>query len=157
LRRFASTGRWRRDAESITWTERKAAENNQGARKWKVFYRRLEIRGDGEAENPTAEESAAIPGDSHEQWDDVAKKLNGLPHGHFGRCRLQSVLDQALYVLESARHNLRIERERPQWRAFVAVEIYQFYTALEEAIRSAREIEQTTGFSGEALYAEAGE
>jgi hypothetical protein len=70
---------------------------------------------------------------------------------------LRSVLDQVFYVVESTRYNLRAEGVHPQWRAFVALEMYQFYTALEEAIRSAREIEQSTGFSGEQLHAEAAE
>ena len=70
---------------------------------------------------------------------------------------LRSVLDQVFYVVESARHNLRAEHGASQWRAFVALEMYQFYTALQEAVRSAREVEQATGFSGEQLYKEAGE
>ena len=67
---------------------------------------------------------------------------------------LRSVLDQVFYVVETARCNLRADCLQPQWRASVAVEMYESYTALEEAARSAREIEQATGFSGEALYAE---
>jgi hypothetical protein len=141
----------------MTWTEREAAENNPAARKWKEFYRKLAIQGDSDADNLTAQENAAQPDYSDEEWADIAWKLNGLRHQYFVPRMLRSVLDQVFYVVESARYNLRAERVQPQWRTFVAVEMYEFYTALEEAVRSAREIEHSTGFSGEVLYAEADE
>jgi len=61
---------------------------------------------------------------------------------------LKSVIDQVFYVVETTRYNLRSERRWPEWSATVALEMYQFYTALEQAIQSAREVEQATGFSG---------
>jgi hypothetical protein len=88
---------------------------------------------------------------------DVFRKLNTLRHRYFIPRMLRSVLDQVFYVVESARHNLRIEGAQPEWGAFVALEMYQFYSVLEAAVRAAREVEQATGFSGEALSAEAGE
>ena len=157
MRGLATTIRWRRDTESIAWTERKAAEENPAAREWNEFYRKLEIRGDSDINNTTAGDNAALPNYTDEEWADMTWKLNGLRHEYFVPRMLRSVLDQVFYVVETARYNLRSERVQARWRAAVAVEMYQFYTALEAAARSARQIEQATGFSGEALYVEAAE
>lgn len=70
---------------------------------------------------------------------------------------LRSVVDQVFYVVAGTRHNLRTERVQPQWRSTVAVEMYEFCTAFGEAAPSGKEIEESTGFAGQALYAEANE
>jgi len=80
-------------------------------------------------------------------------KLVHLRHQYFVPRMLQSVVDQAFYVVESTRHNLNYEVRRPEWGASAAFEMYQFYTALEEAVESAREIERSTGFSGAEIAA----
>ena len=87
----------------------------------------------------------------------MAWKPNNLRHQCFVPRVLRSVLDKVFCVVESARPNLSAENAHPQWRAFVTLEIYRFYTALQEASRLAREIELATGFSDEELYVAAPE
>jgi len=128
--------------------ERKVAQDNPAARKWKAFYKKIETRGENEAENPRGESNDPLANYSEAEREDLLVKLNSLRHEYFVPRMLKSVIDQVFYVVETTRYNLRSERRWPEWSATVALEMYQFYTALEQAIQSAKEVEQATGFSG---------
>lgn len=133
--------------------ERKVTEENTAARKWKDFYKKIEMTGESEAWKPEEESDNSIVlirgGGQTEVWT----RLNDLRHKYMVPRMLESVMDQVFYVVEGTRHNLKGDIRCPEWRASVAFEMYQLYTALEEAGRAAREIERSTGFSGEELAA----
>ncbi len=83
--------------------------------------------------------------------DSLVAKLNSIRHNHITPRVLESVTDQVIYVVESTRYNLNYERRRPEWLGCAAIEMYQFYTFLEEAAQAAREVEAATGFSGKEI------
>ncbi len=69
-------------------------------------------------------------------------------HRHFVPRMHRSVLEQVFYVVEVTRLNLGVDNGLSAWRAYVALEMFRFYTALERAVRAAKQVEEMTGFSG---------
>ena len=133
--------------------ERKVTEDNSAEDKWREFYKKIEITGENEAGNPEDHTKHPIVLIRGSRQTEVWTRLNDLRHKYMVPRMLESVADQIFYVVESTRHNLKGDIGCPEWRASVAFEMYQFYTALEEAVQAAREIERSTGFSGEELAA----
>jgi len=123
---FTSLRKSPQDEGSLAEAERQVAQDNPAASKWKEFYRKIETRGESEAEHPRDETDKPIDNLSDEEAQDVIAKLNHLRHQYFVPRMLQSVMDQVFYVVESTRHNLKYERRLSEWRASAAFEMYQF-------------------------------
>ncbi|MFH1185744.1 MAG: hypothetical protein V1755_12020 [Chloroflexota bacterium] len=81
-------------------------------------------------------------------------KLKCLRYEHsFPRAR-SSALQDVFYLVETARWHLKRDGNSDRWREYIALHMYQFQSALQEAMELAAEIEKRTGFSGKELAAE---
>jgi hypothetical protein len=140
---------WRpRASAPLPGPERKAPEDNSAEERWKAFYRKIDVKGDIQPFQNQEDVDNWGAGLSDEETQKLLGRLKSMYYEYSLPQAMQSILEDVFYMVQTARWHLKQDGNSEEWRAWIAVHMYAFYTALRHAAEMAAEIEKNTGFSG---------